>query len=145
MSTIPTAPIKTMKLFEPAMCCATGVCGPGVDPELLRITAVVRAANQEHQRIHRFNLKDNPMNFVENAVVQQLLKEKGMAVLPLALVDDQVLSMGGYPSNQAIAQALHIDEVLLESAASARPQKPKVKLSDLKIKPFDKGGADGTR
>lgn len=33
--------MKKMIIFEPAMCCSTGVCGPGVDPELLRVSTVI--------------------------------------------------------------------------------------------------------
>lgn len=33
--------MKKMKIFEPAMCCPTGICGVGVDPELLRISAAL--------------------------------------------------------------------------------------------------------
>jgi hypothetical protein len=33
--------MKNMKIFEPAMCCPTGLCGVGVDPELLRISTVL--------------------------------------------------------------------------------------------------------
>lgn len=31
---------KQVQIFEQAMCCPTGLCGPSVDPELLRISAV---------------------------------------------------------------------------------------------------------
>ena len=31
--------MKKMIIFQPAMCCSTGVCGPGVDPDLLRLSA----------------------------------------------------------------------------------------------------------
>ena len=33
--------MKKMNIYEPAMCCPTGVCGVGVDPELLRISTVL--------------------------------------------------------------------------------------------------------
>jgi hypothetical protein len=29
----------TLCVFDPAMCCSTGVCGPSVDPELARFAA----------------------------------------------------------------------------------------------------------
>ena len=32
--------MKKLELFEPAMCCSTGVCGPSVDEELLMVTSV---------------------------------------------------------------------------------------------------------
>jgi len=28
--------MKTIEIFDPAMCCSSGVCGPSVDPKLVR-------------------------------------------------------------------------------------------------------------
>lgn len=33
--------MKKMITFDPAMCCSTGVCGPSVDKELLRVATVL--------------------------------------------------------------------------------------------------------
>lgn len=33
--------MKKMSIYEPALCCETGLCGVNVDPELLRITTVL--------------------------------------------------------------------------------------------------------
>jgi len=33
--------MKKMTIYEPAMCCSTGLCGVGIDKELLRISTVV--------------------------------------------------------------------------------------------------------
>ena len=33
--------MKKIEIFDPAMCCSTGVCGPSVNPELIRVAAVV--------------------------------------------------------------------------------------------------------
>ena len=30
--------MKKMTIYEPAMCCSTGLCGVGVDTKLLRIS-----------------------------------------------------------------------------------------------------------
>jgi hypothetical protein len=34
----------TIRVFDPAMCCSTGVCGPSIDPELTRFAGDVAAA-----------------------------------------------------------------------------------------------------
>ncbi len=31
--------MKKIEIFDPAMCCSTGVCGPSVNPELIRVAA----------------------------------------------------------------------------------------------------------
>ena len=33
--------MKKMMIFEPAMCCSTGVCGPSVDENLLRVSTII--------------------------------------------------------------------------------------------------------
>ena len=32
--------MSKLEIFDPAMCCSTGVCGPSVDPELLRVSTI---------------------------------------------------------------------------------------------------------
>ncbi len=34
--------MTTIEVFDPAMCCSTGVCGPQVDPDLARFAADLR-------------------------------------------------------------------------------------------------------
>jgi hypothetical protein len=94
-------------IFEPAMCCPTGVCGPSVDTELLRITGVITSLNKRENLIERFNLKDHPMKFVEYGFVSSLIKEEGIEVLPLAVFDGQVITKGGYPTNEQIEDLLN--------------------------------------
>ena len=31
--------MTAVRVFDPAMCCSTGVCGPSVDPQLARFSA----------------------------------------------------------------------------------------------------------
>ncbi|MCI2160525.1 MAG: arsenic metallochaperone ArsD family protein, partial [Oscillospiraceae bacterium] len=52
--------MKTMQIFEPAMCCSTGLCGVGVDPELLRISTVIETLKKHGITIGRFNLNNAP-------------------------------------------------------------------------------------
>ena len=33
--------MKKIHIYEPAMCCPTGLCGPSIDPELLRMSFVM--------------------------------------------------------------------------------------------------------
>lgn len=47
--------MKKMKIFEPAMCGPTGLCGMGVDPELLRISTVLDICPVNTMRIRGLN------------------------------------------------------------------------------------------
>ncbi len=46
--------MKKMIIFDPAMCCSTGVCGPGVDPELLRVSTVINNLSNRGVIVERY-------------------------------------------------------------------------------------------
>ena len=69
--------------------------------------------NKENQRIERLNLTDHPLAFVENPKVNQLLNEKDVEILPITLVDDEIVISGRYPSNEEIEK--HLEVKLAES------------------------------
>jgi len=91
--------MSKVEIFEPAMCCPTGVCGPGVDADLLRITAIVGELVSMGKEIERYNLTDSPEVFVQNPKVNDALINIGMGALPLTVVDGEIKKMGDYPTN----------------------------------------------
>lgn len=48
--------MNTIKIYEPAICCPTGPCGVGVDPELLRVSTVLNTLKRNGVEVQRFNL-----------------------------------------------------------------------------------------
>lgn len=105
--------MKKMQIFEPAMCCATGLCGVGVDPELLRISTVLNALKNHGIIVDRFNLNSAPMEFVRNRTVNNFLNAKGVSGLPITLVDGEIVITGRYPTNEEIIKALNIPSEFL--------------------------------
>ena len=79
--------MKKIQVFEPALCCSSGVCGVDVDQQLVTFAADVAWANQNGAQIERFNLAQQPMAFAENAMVKGLLERSGEGDLPVTLVD----------------------------------------------------------
>ena len=69
--------MSKLEIFDPAMCCSTGVCGPSVDPELLRVSTIVNILNKKGFNVVRHNLSQEPQAFVQNQLVSELLKTKG--------------------------------------------------------------------
>jgi len=94
-----------IQIFDPPLCCPTGVCGPAVDPELARISADVAWLAARGVTVERFNLAQQPQAFIANARVSGILREAGEAALPLVLGDDAVLAVGRYPTREALAVA----------------------------------------
>jgi hypothetical protein len=93
----------TVRVFDPAMCCPTGVCGPGIDPDLARFAADVDWLAKEGVVVHRFNLAQQPAAFVEHAVVRDALMQRGTEVLPIVMIGDRIASEGTYPSRETLA------------------------------------------
>lgn len=92
----------TIRVFDPAMCCSSGVCGPSIDPELARFAADVDWLQKQGVKVERFNLSQQPAAFAEASAVKAAL-ERGTDVLPLVMVDDRVAVEGAYPSRETLA------------------------------------------
>ncbi len=92
-----------IEVFEPAMCCPTGVCGPDVDPVLPKFAADVEWLKGLGAAIERYNLSQTPAPFAANAAVKAELA-KGMDCLPMILVDGKIVSRGSYPSREQLAK-----------------------------------------
>ena len=86
-----------LAIYDPPMCCSTGVCGPAVDPVLPRITADLDWLKRQGVQVERYNLAQQPQAFASNPTVMAALREHGNDCLPLILVDGRVVSRGTYP------------------------------------------------
>lgn len=95
--------MTAVRVFDPAMCCSTGICGPSVDPKLVRFSADLDWLKSQGVSVERFNLSQQPAAFAEDAAVKTALESKGEAGLPLVKVDGEVKSSGTYPSRDELA------------------------------------------
>ena len=101
-----TAHTATISVFDPAMCCSTGLCGPSVDPQLLQVKRYLRRFEAEGITVERFNLAQQPDAFVQNAKVAGLLQAFGDKALPAILINGDIFVYGRYPSRDEVAVAL---------------------------------------
>ena len=108
----------TIRVFDPAMCCSTGVCGPSVDPELARFAADVDWLRKQGVAVERFNLSSEPAAFAADATVREALA-RGTEVLPLILVGDRIAVEGAYPSRETLAALAGVTVRRSEAAAGA--------------------------
>ena len=95
--------MTVLEVFDPAMCCSTGVCGPAPDPVLPAFAADLDWVGEHGVEVRRFNLSQEPGEFVQRPVVQQLLTQDGEESLPILLLAGEVLSSGRYPSRGELA------------------------------------------
>ena len=111
--------MKKVQVFDPALCCSSGVCGTDVDQNLVDFSAHVYWAKQQGLTIERFNLAQQPMAFAENAAVKGLLERSGEAALPVTLVDGELAFAGRYPSRDDLARWIGVTASMTEPAPVA--------------------------
>ena len=92
-----------LQVFDPAMCCSTGVCGPQVDPQLPRFAADLEWLRTQGVEVERYNLAQQPKAFVETRAVKQTLKAEGEKCLPLVLLDGEIVSRVKLPVRDELA------------------------------------------
>ena len=90
--------MKTIQVFDPPMCCATGVCGTDINPDLINFAALLSQLAQQGVMVERLNMGQQPMAFAENPLVKSLLEKEGTDCLPLILIDGDIYMKGRYPS-----------------------------------------------
>jgi Arsenical resistance operon protein ArsD len=94
----------SIQVFDPAMCCSTGICGPSVEPQLIRFAADLKWLVESGVSVERYNLAQQPKAFAESLAAKQALEAKGEAALPLIIVDGVVKSSGVYPLRDELAE-----------------------------------------
>lgn len=101
---LPDAGSRNLEVFDPAMCCSSGVCGPEVDPKLVQFAADLAWLKSEGIPVQRHTLSQDPARFVANELVQAALTESGEAALPLLVGCGKVVSTGRYPARSELAE-----------------------------------------
>jgi len=110
--------MATVQVFDPPMCCATGVCGPEVDPALARFASDLEWLKSTGVVVARFNLSQEPAQFVANPVVAEAMQQREDA-LPLVLLDGKIVAQGAYPARAALAGLVGLEAPAVQPAAKA--------------------------
>ena len=94
----------SIQVYDPAMCCSTGVCGPAVDPQLPRFAADLDWLAEKGVSVERFNLAQQSEAFAENGQIKQALEAEGTDCLPIVLVNGVIVGKGAYPEREQLAR-----------------------------------------
>ncbi len=97
----------TVELFDPPLCCPSGVCGPTVDQTLVDVNEMVLALKAAGVQVERYQMTSNPNAFMANAEVMRLVREQQMAALPITDVRGHVIKSGAYPTLAEVQAALN--------------------------------------
>jgi glutaredoxin len=96
--------MKTVTVYDPAMCCSTGICGAEVDQTLVTFAADLDWLKSEGVDVKRINLSQEPAEFAANEVVKSVLQNDGVEGLPVIMLDGVRQSSGRYPARGELAE-----------------------------------------
>ncbi|MFN2411185.1 MAG: arsenite efflux transporter metallochaperone ArsD, partial [Halomonas sp.] len=113
--------MTTITVYDPPMCCSTGVCGADVDQQLITFAADLDWLKSQGVTVRRINLSQEPTEFTINEEVKVLMQASGGDDLPAILVDGKMVSKARYPSRKELAAWNHLAFEDQDTAASASP------------------------
>jgi arsenite methyltransferase len=93
-----------LEVFDPPMCCSSGVCGPQPDPRLAVFSADLDWLRRQGVTVQRYNLSQEPAAFATHAEVARLLRQTDGDCLPIVVANGQVVSQAVYPSRQDLLE-----------------------------------------
>lgn len=96
-----------VEIFDPPMCCPTGLCGPTLDQTLLDVSEMILALKAANISIERYQMTSHPNAFMNNYDVMRLVRERQMEALPITIVGGKVIKSGAYPSLNEVQAALN--------------------------------------
>ena len=95
--------VNLVEVFDPPMCCSSGVCGPKVDKRRVQFSAALAWLRTQGIQVERYNPTQQYDAFVNDAAVVNTINTLGTECLPLIVVDGEIVSRGGYPSKEELA------------------------------------------
>ncbi|MBP1464169.1 arsenite efflux transporter metallochaperone ArsD [Candidatus Chloroploca sp. M-50] len=107
LATAPAAHAQAdVALYDPPMCCSTGLCGPAIDQSLLDTNELVVALKARGLHVERYQMASAPQAFIGHPEVMRLVRERNMEALPITTVRGTVIKSGAYPTATEIEAAL---------------------------------------
>jgi len=98
-----------IEIFEPSLCCSSGVCGPEPDKELIELQNTIQVLSKAMVEVKRYAINQVPLAFTGNAVVKQFITTEGPGKLPITLLNGQIIKKGSYATLEELA--VHIPEI----------------------------------
>jgi len=98
-----------IEVFDPPMCCSSGICGHSSDPTLVNFASDLEWLKKQGVQVARHGLALEPTEFVKNPAVTNLLNKKGNDCLPIITIGTTIISDGYYPSREKLASICKIE------------------------------------
>jgi hypothetical protein len=98
-----------IEIFERALCCPTGLCGPEPDKTLIDLQNTIQILSKAKVEVKRYAINQVPLAFTGNSIVKQFITTEGPGKLPLTLLDGKIIKKGSYATLDELA--VHIPEI----------------------------------
>ena len=98
---------RTVEIFDPPMCCPTGLCGPVLDQTLLDVNEMILTLQSRGYTVTRYQMASDPNAFLNNPGVMDLVKKNQIAALPITVVNGNLFKSGAYPAISEVESALN--------------------------------------
>ncbi|MDZ7634369.1 MAG: arsenite efflux transporter metallochaperone ArsD [Bacteroidales bacterium] len=98
-----------IEIFEPSLCCPTGLCGPEPDKSLIDLQNTIQILGKASVKVNRYAINQAPSEFMRNAEVRDFIIKSGPGELPVTLLDGKIIKTGNYASLDELA--VHIPEI----------------------------------
>lgn len=98
--------IVKIEIFDPPLCCPTGICGPTVDQTLINVNEMIASLQKDGIQVERYQMTSQPHAFLNNSEVMKLVQEKQMSALPITVIRNKVIRTGSYPTIEEINKVL---------------------------------------
>lgn len=112
--------MKTITVYDSAMCCTTGVCGPSVDPKLAEFAGDLDWLKSQGVTVQRFNLAQEPERFIQNSAVKEILDRSGDEELPAILAEETLVSSGRFPDRNELAEMAGVDPQAADASGNGQ-------------------------
>jgi Arsenical resistance operon protein ArsD len=95
-----------VEIFDPPLCCPTGLCGPVLDTTLVDLGEAINALQADGRTVVRHMMTADPQAFMRNREVYQLIRERQLAALPITVVRGQIVKTDAYATLDEMRVAL---------------------------------------
>ena len=110
--------MTTLTVYDPAMCCSTGLCGTDIDQRLVDLAADLDWLKTQGVSVRRFGLSREPTEFAANDNIRQIMQESDGDDLPVFMLDGALKAKARYPSRAEMAEWVGLSASTPEDPAS---------------------------
>lgn len=95
-----------VEVFDPPLCCPTGLCGPVLDTTLVDLGEAILALQSEGRAVTRHMMTSDPQAFMRNREVYEAIRARQLEALPITVVRGRIVKTGAYPTLDELHAAL---------------------------------------